>query len=783
MLALLKGTSSDLLPILVEVGNEAARDAILTRISREAPGPGALNIGGEEAGHAPRRAEPISIDEVAEAFGPDGAFSRATPGYEVRPQQVEMARAVAGAFNEARILAVEAGTGVGKSLAYLVPAVRYAVANNARVVVSTNTKNLQEQLFAKDLPQIAAALGQPFQYALLKGRSNYICLNRFHAALANAEASLTPDEREAALPLVVWASQTETGDIAENAGFEPGRNGSVWSKVCSDPGFCRSQKCRNNGRCFSNVIRRKAQKAHIAVVNHSLLFSDISTDNGILGDYEHLIVDEAHNVEKVAAHYLGRELTVWRVRNLCDNLRSPGFTGAGTLPALRHWIAFWKLKPEARKGIETGIAGAEETAEDLWLKAQTFFQALTERMRATSSSGKAAYTEKQRYKPDSAPFGELLDPLGAFADAVQALAKGLRRLADWLKDLPDAAFENLDELRGEIESRADDADGLISDIDALTDPDYEGSVYWMELPARESSIDTRLFSAPLDIAEQLKETLYGRLQTIVFTSATLGIRGKMVYFLRRMGLEDEGEDRVSSLCLGSPFDYPRQALVCVPRFVPSPKDPDFQGAVDSLLSGLSSGVGRGTLALYTAYSMLNRSYNALKLDFSSRGILLLGQNIDGERAQITERFRRNGSAVLLGTDSFWEGVDLPGDALQILVIVRLPFAVPTEPLVEAQMELLEKEGKNPFMHYSVPEAILKFRQGFGRLVRTATDRGVVIVLDNRVLTTRYGKAFLEALPVPPRAFDARDDLIEAVADWFDGPARKALPSAAPEDAR
>ncbi len=264
----------------------------------------------------------------------------------------------------------------------------------------------------------------------------------------------------------------------------------------------------------------------------------------------------------------------------------------------------------------------------------------------------------------------------------------------------------------------------------------------------------------------LHDALYAKMQTIIFTSATLGIRGKLTYFITRMGLDALPDGRLVPLCLGSPFDYDQQALVCAPDFVPSPKSAEFQDAVDSILQGLALKVRKGTLALFTSYRMLNRSYSALKAAVRAEDILVLGQGIDGSRTSITDRFRLDEGAVLLGTDSFWEGIDVPGEALQILAIVRLPFAVPTDPLVAAHTEELEKLGKNPFLHYTVPEAILKFRQGFGRLIRKKTDRGAVIVLDSRVLTTRYGKAFLEALPAPYRRFKREDELVDAVESWF-----------------
>jgi len=768
MLRLLTGTGSDLLPVLVDIGNEAAsQDAPIGTSILPPPGEDLFkrdreeNVSAIESTH-----KDLDMSDVEEVFAPDGLLAKQNDAYEHREQQVEMARAVATAFNKGQILAVEAGTGVGKSLGYLAPAIQYAAHNHARVVVSTNTKNLQEQLFAKDLPQLANTLDEPFQYALLKGRGNYICLNRWSSIMANLDAALSIDERIAALPLIVWSMQTKSGDISEHGGFDPARAGSLWAKVCSDSGFCRSQKCKTNGRCYANNIRKKALKAHVVVVNHSLLFSDLSTENGILGEYEHLIVDEAHNVERVASQYLGRELNIWRVKNLCDTLRSPGLTNTGTLPALKHWMNLGELKDAEIKGFEAGIGGAEAAIEDLWMHAQAFFQDLTQSAREKSGNSRARYTEKIRYKADDDPFSSVMDSLGDLSNALDNTGKQLLKLSHWMKDLKDDAFPNQDDLKNELDARVTDSADLLNDIGDLTDPNYEGWVYWMELPSRDDSADTRLFSAPLHIAEQLDEALYDRMHTIIFTSATLGIRGRLVYFLRRMGLEGADEARVQSLCLGSPFDYDRQALVCTAGFMPSPKDDRFQDAVDSVVQDLAVDVNRGTLILYTSYSMLNKTYGTLKLDLSSRDTLLLGQGKDGSRQHITERFKENRSSVLLGTDSFWEGVDLPGDALEILGIVRLPFAVPSDPLVEAQMEELQKQGKDPFIHYSVPEAILKFRQGFGRLIRNATDRGVVIVLDNRVTNSKYGKAFLDSLPAPARSFSSREEMIGTIKQWF-----------------
>ena len=407
-----------------------------------------------------------------------------------------------------------------------------------------------------------------------------------------------------------------------------------------------------------------------------------------------------------------------------------------------------------------------DTAENLYLKAQGFFENLTDLMRQKQGTRRNAYTEKVRYRPGEDTFDDVKDTLQPLSVTAAELGNHLQNLSEWLRDIPDDAFANQDELASELDGRAQECTDILTTLDALTSPTEDNAVYWMELPNRDNSSDTRLFSAPLNVSEVLREALYDTMNTIVFTSATMGIRGKLIYFLRRMGLDQLPQERVQTLYLGSPFNFETQALVCAPQFMPSPKSADFQTGVDDLLRDLALGVNRGTLGLFTSYSMLNRSYSAIKSDLQSEDIMLLGQGIDGTRASITERFKTDHGSVLLGTDSFWEGVDIPGEALEILCIVRLPFAVPSEPLVAAHMEELEKQGKDPFLHYSVPEAILKFRQGFGRLVRNQSDRGVVIVLDSRVLSTRYGRAFLEALPVSHRAFRTSQDMIHSINDWF-----------------
>ena len=771
MLRVIEGTDSSLVETLAGIANELAKTEMMRRIRSRPISSEYLremfNVQGDET--APSEAvsgKPLDPEEIRVLFEEEGPFHRRMPGYELRPQQVEMAEAIVDAFNSARFLVIEAGTGTGKSMAYLIPSVMWTLRNGGRVIVSTNTKNLQEQLFFKDLPELREVLKEPFRYTLLKGRGNYLCMDRWYSALRGIDTYLTPEERVAALPLVVWAEETSTGDISENAGFRT--FGGLWSKVCSDGTYCRGQLCRYNGKCFAIQVRRAAQKSQIVVVNHSLLFSDLAAEGAVLGDYEHLIFDEAHNIEKVAAQYLGMDLSVWRIRDLVHRLYAWDHAETGLLVTLRECLASSKLDDATVSPFDTLIARLIENMQALWGDAFGFFEALTAEMRTQVGAG-VGYAQKLRFRKEEGTFVPCADSLSALEDGLARVHAELTQLTEWMGDLRTGSFEMQDELFANLEGCRTDLMKLSSDLAFLTSAEDETFVYWLELPSREGSFDTRFYAAPLDVSQHLSEQLFDRLSTCVFTSATVAINGKFRYFLGRLGLQDTLGDRLRTLCVGSPFEYDRQALVCVPRFLPSPKAPSFREAVRDLIRALTEQVRRGTLVLFTSYNMLNRSYQELKDGLESEGILLLGQGLDGSRSNITAQFREDRGSVLFGTDSFWEGVDVPGEALEMLVIVKLPFAVPTEPFVEAQMERLEKLGKNPFLYYSVPEAAIRFRQGFGRLIRNRTDQGAVVILDNRVLTTRYGEVFLKILPARHRAFRSQEEMIEGIRRWFDRP--------------
>ncbi len=779
MLKILRGTDSSLTELLAEVASVIAKQSMLTKIKSKRMDATYLtqlfNIGGQEAAEAlPGEEKPsqqLDLKSVLSVFGANGLLQQQLKGYEKREEQLAMVKAVAEAFNQAELLMVEAGTGVGKSLAYLVPAIYWAVQNHDRVIVSTNTKNLQEQLFYKDLPELSRILDIPFRSVLLKGRSNYICLNKWYTALSQPEMTFSPQERQDLLPLVIWLEETQTGDVAENSGF---KSKFLWNKLCAESNYCLGQKCKYYQKCFVMKVRREALRAHIVVVNHSLLFSDLCLENSILGSYQNLIFDEAHNIEKVAAQYLGRQVNIWRAKTLTARLYSKGMTETGILAFLRSQLVQRGSQTLQSKAFLPQVELLVQLSQSVWQETREVFSRLTGWLNERfSEDAGAEYCQKIRFKGEDQLARTLAAETETLRTLLGKLAAELFQLSQWLLELPEGSFENQDEVTAEIGARLVDCQQLYDDLMFLTSAGEEDWVYWLELPTHPESFDLRILSAPLNISELLASELYSRLRTVVFTSATLTVpsgteteQGDFSYFAERAGISLTDQARVRSLALGSPFDYNRQALVCIPSSFPSPKLPDFQKAIEELIGELLQKVKRRTLVLFTSYRMLNEAYYSLRGFANMEEMSLLAQGLDGSRSNIVAQFVEYPGAALLGTESFWEGVDLPGEALEMLVIVKFPFAVPTEPIVAAHIERLEKMGLNSFLHYSLPEAVIKFRQGFGRLIRSKSDKGVIVILDTRALTQKYGRAFLDSLPTRVRTFDSVEKMIETIQSWF-----------------
>ncbi|MHB9146249.1 MAG: helicase C-terminal domain-containing protein [Symbiobacteriia bacterium] len=701
----------------------------------------------EEAGSRP--AAEFSPAACAELLGPDGPLARAYPGYESRRGQMAMAKAVGEAFEGGRHLLVEAGTGTGKSLAYLVPAVQWALAQGERVAVATHTINLQEQLWEKDLPLLRQVLGVPFKAALVKGRSHYLCLRKHRELVEHEAATLPPEEAFFQARLVTWVRETETGDRSELGLF--GEEEEYWGRVASEVETCLGPKCPFHARqCFYYRNRRQAEEADVLIANHSLILVDLGMNRQLLPEYKRLVVDEAHHLEETATKQWGLEVSEGALMRflggLTDSRRGRGQGRPGFLSQLRR-----SLHLDGPDGADArdklGQIGdqahsARDAAEDVFASLKALAGGLGRR-----ADDETPFTLRLREEQRQAAAYRPVDAARINLSArLRALAKSLGDLSALLADTP-LPDRRLDGLLLELDRYAAASYEYASDLDFILCGHGEGYVHWLELGRT-----AQLRAAPVRIGPELQEKLFNVIGTVVMTSATLTVAGRFDHLRERLGMDDLGNDRVDCLAVPSPFQYREQVLLCIPQDLPTPRDGEaaWAGAVeDALLRLVLTTEGR-TLVLFTSHRMLRQVYQRLRPELEQVGITLLGQGLDGSRNRILEAFLANRRSVLFGASSFWEGVDVPGDGLTCVVMVRLPFAPPGEPVTEARLEDLEQRGLSAFEHLSLPQAVMRFKQGFGRLVRSRTDRGVVVVFDGRLGSgqARYAARFIDSLPGP-----------------------------------
>lgn len=709
---------------------------------------------------------PIDENEVANWYAPDGAFARAFPGYENRPGQMEMAEKVTDALNTGRHLMVEAGTGIGKSLAYLAPVLKFAVDNQTPVVVSTNTKNLQSQLFDKDLPLLRKALNIDFRAALLKGRRNYLCVRKLLYLMDQMETELDGEDRMRLLNILPWSVWTQTGDISENIVAGRPHFSPLWSKLSTVGDECLGRACKRFRTCFLWRARAEAQTADLVVANHSLVFAEIGAKSPALPDYRHLVFDEAHNLEDAATNHLAVELTATRITTPLNRLHRGGRKGAtGLMSAMeKAFAAIGGTNPEVSEMALRRIDDIREAVNRTHTEVAPFFQALDGALSSRKQGESARYRADDKRPAVWEPVEKTQRDLFSILAEVIHGAEGLSGL---IRELDESAISYQSEFLRDLEASAAWMREVTEDATFVLQAASNDYVYWLERSGSKVG-QVRAVAAPIATGPLLFDQLYQRKRSVTFCSATMTVKNRFDFLAKRLGISLIPPERLLTFNAGTPYNYRRQCFVAAPVFLPEPgnRDGDYASELAKFLCEVYRRTeGRG-MALFTSYDMLTRVADVLEKEFVGDGINLLAQGRSGSRENITAIFKRGNRSVLLGTHSFWEGVDVQGDALSCLTIARLPFGVQTDPIIEARCEKVETDGGNAFMEYSLPSAVIRFRQGFGRLIRSTTDRGVAIIADRRVAVKRYGQWFRDSIPVQTQNYSDREKLLDDIEDFL-----------------
>jgi ATP-dependent DNA helicase DinG len=701
-----------------------------------------------------QQVQPLDAEETAAVLQPGGLFSHHFSQFEHRPEQVEMLRSVTRALSEGRHLLVEAGTGIGKSIAYLVPAALHALHNQQRVVISTNTINLQEQLISKDIPDVEKALGLNLWAAVLKGRANYICPRRLKALMRSGLQ--TADQVRVVAKVLVWLQNSRSGDRNELTMSRPGEN-QVWAHISAEDEGCSADNCikYSGGTCPFHRAHLAAQSAHLLIVNHALLLSDVATGNRVLPEYDYLIVDEGHHLEEASTNALSYQITQADIERLLHELGGVKSGLLGRLLLLTRRV----ISPETYAGLEHLMEHVSTLAFRFEQLNNQFF-VLLGHFCYEQRQGKmmGPYAQQERILPSTRTLPAWMDVEVSWDEAEQsykALLEDVNQLVQQASKLADQEIEEMSDLSGSLADLYRRLDLTFQQMHAIVFKPAVDQIYWVEILPNGKRLTIQ--AAPLHIGSLMERYLWYAKTSVIVTSATLTTGGEFDYIRQQLNAFDAEE-----LALGSPYDFENSALLYLVNDIPEPNEQGYQKAVERGLIQLCRTVGGKTLVLFTAYTQLRSTAQAITPVLNKAGITILEQGEGASRHALLETFRASKGAVLLGTRSFWEGVDVPGDALSVLVMTKLPFAVPSDPIVAARAETFD----DPFSQFQLPEAVLQFRQGFGRLIRSHSDRGVVAVFDRRVLTKQYGKAFIASLPPCTKRAGPLADLAGAAAQWL-----------------
>ncbi|MCR5063705.1 MAG: DEAD/DEAH box helicase family protein [Treponema sp.] len=702
----------------------------------------------------PRKITKIDSEKTGSIISEGGELSKLSETFEERPTQVELIKNIVEAFNEEKIGVFEAGTGVGKSFAYLIPASIWALTNNDKIVISTGTINLQQQLCQKDIPFVEKILGQKIKYVLMKGRQNYICKRRLNDA--QAVLDLFEDEKSEITNIKEWAETSATGSKSELT-FQPSE--SAWSKVNSDSDVCMGARCPYHSECFVMKVRREASGANLIVVNHHLLFADIESrysgagysDAVVLPPYRHIIFDEAHGIENAATSFFSESFTRFSINRILGQLyRKKKNSFSGFLCTIALLSSNEEKADEAAPlidKIKNSIVNIEIAGKDLLQNEYT--------LRLCDSTAR-------NFGPLFVALGELSRNLAEFADIVRIVMEGV---SPDDKEIP-AFWEAKSLLR-----RLDAIVILINNFPKWDEK--RESVFWLQRKRLSGAMQKEggdgeyivFTQTPLEISKMMNGGIYEQMKTVVCTSATLKTGRSFDYWMGRCGINLCEKERVAAGEFDSPFPYNKNMLFAVPKDAPLPESPDFQQYIQMAISRLIRATNGRTLVLFTSYDSLKNAHNAvssLLRDFDGR-IMKQG---DDDNARLLEAFKQENESVLFATDSFWQGVDVPGESLSQVIIVKLPFTVPNDPVFVARAEDITKKGGNSFMDLSVPEAVIKFRQGIGRLIRRSDDKGVVVVLDKRIVEKRYGANFIANVPDCKKMYSPLEDIVDEIKSFI-----------------